>query len=77
MRFSEGEMLFHGLEIRSKPTNAAEINRKVQEEVSCHPRSFSDGQSDLETFVVLSQMGTLRLSVVIPSLKIELKGVKM
>ena len=45
MRFSGGEMVFHRLEIR------------VLEEVSRHPRSSGEGQSDLGTFVVSSPDG--------------------
>ena len=47
-------MVFHRLEIRSKATNVAE---KVLEEVSKHPRSSAEGQSDLGTFVVPSPDG--------------------
>ena len=46
MRFSGGEMVFHRLEIRSKATNVAEINRKSI-------RGSVKGQSDMWTFVVL------------------------
>ena len=37
--------------------NVAEIERKVLEEVARHPRSSSEGQSDLGTFVVPSPDG--------------------
>ena len=48
MMFSGGEMVFHRLEIRSKATNV------TLEEVSRHPSSSAEGQSDLGTFVVPS-----------------------
>ena len=57
MRFNGGEIVFHILEIRSKATNVAEINRKVLKKVSRHPRSSAEGQSNLKTFLVSSQDG--------------------
>ena len=57
MRFSGREMVLHRLEIRSKATNVAEIESKLLEEVSRHPRSSAEGQSDLGTFVVPSPDG--------------------
>ena len=39
MRFGGGEMAFHRLEIRSKARNVAEVERKVLEKLSRHPRS--------------------------------------
>ena len=57
MKFSGGEMVFYSLKIRSKATNVAEINRKVLEEVSRHPRSSAEGQSNLVTCVVPSLDG--------------------
>ena len=52
MRFSGEEMVFHRLKIRSKATNVVEIESKILEEVSRHPR-----QSDLGTFMVPSPDG--------------------
>ena len=44
MIFSGGEMVFHRLEIRSKATNDAEIESKILEKVSRHPRSSAWGE---------------------------------
>ena len=54
IRFSGGEMVFHRLEIIFKATNVAENKRKILDKVSRHPRSYTEGQSDLGTFLVPS-----------------------
>ena len=49
--------MFHRLEIRSKATNVAEIASKMLEEVSRHPMSSAEEQSDVAIFVVPSPDG--------------------
>ena len=57
MSFSGEEMMFHRLEIRSKANMLQKSREKVFEEVSRHPRSSAEGQSNLGTFVVPSEAG--------------------
>ena len=53
MMFSKGEMVFH----RLLPRMLQKSRIKVLKEVSRHPRSSAEGQSDLGTFVVASPDG--------------------
>ena len=70
-------MEFHRLEIRSKVTNIAEIERKVLEEVSRQLRSSADEQSDLGTFVVSSLDGDSEAGCGEPFLNFDLKSVEV
>ena len=72
MKFSGGDW-----KLDLRPRMLQKSIEKIIEKVSRHPRSSSEGQSDLETFVVPSPDGTPRLGVVRPLYKIELKGVKV
>ena len=54
MKFSRGEMVFHRLEIRYMAEMLQKSREKLLEEVSRHPRSSAEGQSDLGTFMVPS-----------------------
>ena len=55
--------MFYKLKIRSKTANVAEVDREKCEGVSRHLGPISEEQSNLGTFMVLSQEGDSKAGV--------------
>ena len=76
MKFSEGEMVFHRLAIRSKATNVGDIESKIIRGSVKTPEVVSRGQSDLGTFVVSSPDENSEAGCGKAILNFDLKSVK-